>query len=41
MTACFQSLGEERLDPFVHASFMLSCGLVVGGTERPLLLLST
>ena len=41
MTACFQSLGEEHLDPFVHAPFMLSCGLIVGGTRRPLLLLKT
>ena len=41
MTACFQSLGEERLDPFVHASFMLSCGLIVGGARRPLPRLKT
>jgi len=41
MTACFQSLGEDHLDPFVHAPFMLSCGLIVGRTRRPLLLLKT
>jgi len=41
MTACFQSLGEEHLDPSVHASILLSCGLIVGGTRRPLLLLKT
>lgn len=38
MTACFQSLGEEHLDPFVDASCMLPYGLIVGGTERLLLL---
>jgi len=41
MTAYFQSLGEEHLDPFGHASFMLSCGLIVGGAQRPLPRLKT
>jgi hypothetical protein len=38
MTAYVQSLGEEHLDPFVDASCRLSYGLIVGGTERLLLL---
>jgi hypothetical protein len=32
--AYFQSLGEEHLDPFVHASFILSYGLIAGGAHR-------
>jgi hypothetical protein len=39
--AYFQSLGEEHLDPFVHASFVLSYGLIAGGAHRQLQLLKT
>jgi len=31
--AYFQSLGEEHLDPFVHATFMLAYALVAGGAD--------
>jgi hypothetical protein len=37
--AYFQSLGEEHLDPFVHATFVLAYGLVAGGAHRQLRLL--
>jgi cytochrome bd-type quinol oxidase subunit 2 len=39
--AWFQSLGEEHLDPFVHANFVLAYGLVAGGAHRQLQLLKT
>jgi hypothetical protein len=39
--AYFQSLGEAHLDPFVHASFLLSYGLIAGGAHRQLQLLKT
>jgi hypothetical protein len=32
--AYFQSLGELRLDPFVHATYILAYGLVAGGAHR-------
>jgi hypothetical protein len=37
--AYFQALGREHLDPFVHATYILSYGLVAGGTHRQLQLL--
>ena len=39
--AYFQSLGEGHLDPFVHASFLLSYGLIAGGAHRQLQLLKS
>ena len=39
--AYFQSLGEQHLDPFVHASFLLAYGLIAGGAHRQLQLLRT
>ena len=29
--AYFQALGSEHLDPFVHATYLLSYGLIAGG----------
>jgi hypothetical protein len=37
--AYFQSLGEQHLDPFVHATYLLSYGLIAGGARRQLDLL--
>jgi hypothetical protein len=37
--AYFQALGQEHLDPFLHATYILSYGLVAGGTRRQLQLL--
>lgn len=37
--AYFTALGEQHLDPYVHATFLLSYGLVAGGAHRQLLLL--
>jgi hypothetical protein len=37
--AYFQALGEEHLDPFVHASFILAYGLMAGGAHRQLQIL--
>jgi hypothetical protein len=37
--AYFQSLGEQHLDPFVHATYVLSYGLIAGGAHRQLELL--
>jgi hypothetical protein len=37
--AYFQSLGEEHLDPFVHATFILAYALVAGGAHRQLRIL--
>jgi hypothetical protein len=34
--AYFQSLGEEHLDPFVHATFILAYALIAGGAHRQL-----
>ncbi len=39
--AYFQSLGEQHLDPFVHATFVLAYGLVAGGAHRQLRLLQS
>ena len=39
--AYFQSLGEEHLDPFVHATFMLAYALVAGGAHRQLRILKS
>lgn len=39
--AYFQSLGEEHLDPFVHATFILAYALVAGGAHRQLLILKS
>jgi len=39
--AYFQSLGEERLDPFVHATFILAYALVAGGAQRQLRILKS
>jgi len=38
--AYFQSLGEEHLDPFVHATFILAYALVAGGARRQLRILT-
>jgi diguanylate cyclase len=38
--AYFQSLGEEHLDPFVHATFILAYTLVAGGARRQLRILT-
>jgi len=32
--ACFSSLGQEHLDPFVHASFILAYALIAVGVSR-------
>ena len=37
--AYFSALGREHLDPFVHATFILSYGLIAGGAHRQLQLL--
>jgi len=37
--AYFQSLGEEHLDPFVHATFILAYALIAGGAHRQLRIL--
>jgi cytochrome bd-type quinol oxidase subunit 2 len=37
--AYFQSLGMQHLDPFVHATYILSYGLIAGGAHRQLELL--
>jgi hypothetical protein len=37
--AYFTSLGEQHLDPYVHATFLLSYGLVAAGAHKQLLLL--
>ena len=34
-------LGEQQLDPYVHATFLLSYGLVAGGAHRQLQLLKS
>jgi hypothetical protein len=39
--AYFQSLGREHLDPFVHATYILSYGLIAGGAHRQLELLKS
>ena len=39
--AYFQSLGEQHLDPFVHATFLLAYGLIAGGAHRQLQLLKS
>ena len=39
--AYFQSLGKEHLDPYVHATFLLSYGLIAGGAHRQLELLKS
>jgi hypothetical protein len=39
--AYFQSLGREHLDPFVHATYILSYGLIAGGAHRQLDLLKS
>jgi hypothetical protein len=37
--AYFQSLGEQHLDPFVHATFIVGYALIAGGAERQLRIL--
>ena len=39
--AYFQSLGEEHLDPFVHATFILAYALIAGGARRQLRILKS
>jgi hypothetical protein len=39
--AYFQSLGEEHLDPFVHATFILAYALIAGGAHRQLRILKS
>lgn len=39
--AYFQSLGEEHLDPFVHATFILAYALLAGGAHRQLAILES
>ena len=39
--AYFSMLGEQQLDPYVHATFLLSYGLVAGGAHRQLRLLKS
>jgi hypothetical protein len=39
--AYFQSLGEEHLDPFVHATFILAYALIADGARRQLRLLES
>ena len=39
--AYFQSLGEEHLDPFVHATFILAYALIGFGAERQLRILKS
>ena len=37
--AYFSALGEQHLDPYVHATFLLSYGLIAGGAQQQLELL--
>jgi hypothetical protein len=37
--AYFSALGQQHLDPFVHATYILAYGLIAGGTRRQLVLL--
>jgi hypothetical protein len=37
--AYFSALGQQHLDPFVHATYILAYGLIAGGTHRQLVLL--
>jgi hypothetical protein len=39
--AYLQSLGKQHLDPFVHATYILSYGLIAGGAHRQLELLKS
>lgn len=39
--AYLQSLGEEHLDPFVHATFILGYALIAAGAERQLRILKS
>jgi hypothetical protein len=39
--AYFQSLGEQHLDPFVHATFILAYALIAGGAHRQLRILKS
>jgi len=39
--AYFQSLGELRLDPYVHGTYLLAYGLIAGGAHRQLELLKS
>jgi hypothetical protein len=39
--AYFQSLGEQHLDPFVHATFILAYALIAGGARRQLRILGS
>jgi hypothetical protein len=39
--AYFSMLGEQHLDPYVHATFVLSYGLVAAGAHKQLLLLKS
>jgi hypothetical protein len=39
--AYFQSLGQEHVDPFLHANFILAYGLVAGGAHRQFQLLTS
>jgi len=39
--AYFSTLGEQHLDPYVHATFLLSYGLITGGAYKQLQLLKS
>jgi len=39
--AYFQSLGEVRLDPYVHGTYLVAYGLIAGGAHRQLQLLKS
>lgn len=39
--AYFQSLGQAHLDPYVHATYLISYGLIAGGAHRQLELLES
>ena len=39
--AYFQSLGEIRLDPYVHGTYLVAYGLIAGGAHRQLELLKS
>ena len=39
--AYFSALGEQHLDPYVHATYLLSYGLVAGGAHQQLRLLQS
>lgn len=39
--AYFSALGEQHLDPYVHATFLLSYGLIAGGAHQQLQLLQS